>query len=193
MEDIRSSNQQLYRELQHDRCPQYKPKKHLKDADKNNLKVLSIGIGDWEQMPVNQSAWRKMISKVCKVFETWRIKLSSLKQALWQHVLVLVPETLYSEHICYIRNRVCISKASLLDNKRLKTHFTKVFQQQLLGNFCQFCHKLCGSTACLKGHIRVHRVNFDFKKIQQIHLSDMHRACKNILGLMSQTCPQGYS
>ena len=41
----------LYRVLQHGKC--------FKDVIKNNLRALSVDLGDVEQMTENQSTWKK--------------------------------------------------------------------------------------------------------------------------------------
>ena len=72
-------------------------KKQFKDIIDNNIRILNIDIGDWEQMMANWSTWKKMIYESYNVFEVWRIKYSSLKQSLWKQNL-----TLYSLNVFVI-------------------------------------------------------------------------------------------
>ena len=50
-----------------------------------------------------------------------------------------------------------------IDSKLSKSRFTKVIQQQAIFNTCQFCDKVFGFTAGLKGHVEVHASNVNGK------------------------------
>ena len=50
MEDVRQAKQLFYGNTID---VQDKPKKRFKDIDKNKFRMVSIGIGNWEQMTVN--------------------------------------------------------------------------------------------------------------------------------------------
>ena len=82
-------------------------KKHFKDADKNNLKALSINIGDLGQM----AAWKTVIFDCCKTFEVERIEHCISKWALQKQVSILVPRQ--PEHVYNICSRACLSKDEL--------------------------------------------------------------------------------
>ena len=55
----------------------YKPKKHFENIVKNNLRTLSVDLGDWEQVREKSVSYDG-----CKSFDVQKLKHSILKRAL---------------------------------------------------------------------------------------------------------------
>lgn len=69
MEDFRLPKQLFYGELTRGKRPQHKPRKRYKDVVKDDLRVLDIGVDEWEVLTESRAAWRKLVREGCMEFE----------------------------------------------------------------------------------------------------------------------------
>ena len=91
-------------------------------------------------------------------------KLYILKWAFRKQDLTSVPGIFQPEHVCNIFSRVCLFKAGIVQSsKHSLSDFTQVLPQQLIGNSCQFYHKVCEPAAGLKSYIRMRGVIINAK------------------------------
>ena len=65
-------------------------------------------------MSVNRSTWKKVIYKICKTYEAYKLEHFSQKRALRMKMLTSVRDTFLSVHDCNICNNVVLSKVRLV-------------------------------------------------------------------------------
>ena len=162
MGDDRLPKQLFYGELLAGKRPQHKPRKRFKDCVKNNLKVMQLGVGDWEEKTLSRVEWRHSIRDGCRTFEDERLKHAQLKRDARKGGSTVSESDNLPSWKCGVCQRVLLSKAGYVnhikshDNNSKQSSYTSL-PARPPNNTCVICNKSCKSTSGLKRHMAIHK------------------------------------
>lgn len=147
-------NQAMYGQLRDGKRPACKPRKHIKDCQKDSFNKAYVNTHMWEKKAKDTDGWRGEIVQAVKGFEGRRIENAVVKRsAMNMEELTLLPGRGSKEVMtCNICGRICISKAI-----HIKSHqnVPNDVPYDNLDNFsCTNCVKVCRNSSGLTKHFK---------------------------------------